>query len=433
MRLLAGLMAVSVLLWGARVERHIWPKNRTVPEYIRQNHPDNPLLRASPAVTKQIGKITAGTGYYELRDHGTLRQALIPLDGKKQIRIVCDQSEGCRLDIIPIVFYRVEDKVSFAVGEGYRQTIIRQTNHPRLAFLLAKLFDGKIDFRTLHPEDRFAFVYRQRSRLGAPMGRPEIAAALAEVHGKRYFVFVDKKGHRYHDTKQTKTYTRMEKRPFTYTTIKKVPTRHFRMPLDHPRITSRFSLRRWHPILHKYRPHYGVDFGARRGTPLRAVHDGRVVYAGWMRGYGKVVKIDHGGGFVSLYAHQSAIKVKLGQHVRQGQIIGRVGSTGRSTGPHLHFGLYKNGKPVDPLRYLARKGTGTTKTIVTKHTVMKDYPVQYTKTVPIPGAQRARRMLERLIRKETSGTYRWIRLEHNSIPVESIGQEHNVTEEVQHG
>jgi murein DD-endopeptidase MepM/ murein hydrolase activator NlpD len=129
-----------------------------------------------------------------------------------------------------------------------------------------------------------------------------------------------------------------------------VPT--FRMPLDRIRITSRFTHRRWHPILHKYRPHHGVDFGAKRGTPIRAIASGRVIYAGWMRGYGKTIKIDHGHGFVSLYGHQSALKVKRGQRVRRGQIIGRVGNTGRSTGPHLHLGLYRRGKPVDPLKYI---------------------------------------------------------------------------------
>jgi len=231
---------------------------------------------------------------------------------------------------------------------------------------------------------------------------------------------VDNQGHVYRGISRTVTYTTTVKRPFTYTKVRKVPGPRFRMPLDRVRITSRFSRRRWHPILHKYRPHHGVDFGAGRGTPLRAVNDGKVVYAGWMRGYGRVVKIDHGGGFVSLYAHQSKMLVKLGQHVTRGQTIGKVGSSGRSTGPHLHFGLYRHGKPVDPLLYLSRKGTGQKRTIREKHTVMKRYPVTRKKQVAIRGARQARQHLKRLIETTTIPTYVWLRHQKNFVRINEI-------------
>ena len=129
----------------------------------------------------------------------------------------------------------------------------------------------------------------------------------------------------------------------------------FGRPLDKLRVTSTFSLRRWHPILHRYLPHYGVDFGAKIGTPIHATYDGKVIYAGWMRGYGRVVKIKHPHGYVSLYAHQSKIAVRVGQHIKKGQTIGYVGRSGRATGPHLHFGLYKNSKAVNPQGYIEKR------------------------------------------------------------------------------
>ena len=129
----------------------------------------------------------------------------------------------------------------------------------------------------------------------------------------------------------------------------------FRRPIDKMHITSTFSLRRWHPILHKYLPHYGIDIGAKTGTPIHATYDGKVVYVGWKRGYGRVVKIRHPHGYLSLYAHQSRIAVRVGQHVSRGQIIGYVGRSGRATGPHLHFGLYKNSKAVNPQRYIEKR------------------------------------------------------------------------------
>jgi murein DD-endopeptidase MepM/ murein hydrolase activator NlpD len=173
------------------------------------------------------------------------------------------------------------------------------------------------------------------------------------------------------------------------------------MPLRHIRVTSSFSLRRWHPILHKYRPHHGTDFGARRGVPLLAVESGKIVYAGWMRGYGKVVKIKHKSGFISLYAHQSRIRVRLGQRVKKGQIIGYVGSTGRSTGPHLHFGLMKNGRWVNPMKYL-----GKTKTVLKTFTKYKNEKITKYKFVNLENASSYKKELIKFIENNTT-TYNW--------------------------
>jgi len=114
------------------------------------------------------------------------------------------------------------------------------------------------------------------------------------------------------------------------------------------RITSGFGMR-FHPILHFARMHTGLDFGAAWGSPIVAAADGQVVVAGWTGGYGRAVEVAHGGGIVTLYGHMSGIAASPGQMVRQGQVIGYVGSTGLSTGPHLHFEVRMNGRPVDPM------------------------------------------------------------------------------------
>ncbi len=113
--------------------------------------------------------------------------------------------------------------------------------------------------------------------------------------------------------------------------------------------TSGFGFRR-HPIFGIRRMHTGVDIGAARGAPVQAAADGRVIYAGWFGGYGKIVILDHGGGLSTLYAHLSQILTEEGRTVRQGQVIGRVGSTGYSTGPHVHFEVRVDGRPIDPTR-----------------------------------------------------------------------------------
>jgi murein DD-endopeptidase MepM/ murein hydrolase activator NlpD len=119
------------------------------------------------------------------------------------------------------------------------------------------------------------------------------------------------------------------------------------MPVD-GHITSYFG-NRYHPILHFTRFHAGLDIGASWGSPIVAAGDGRIVAAGWAGGYGREVQIAHGGGLLSLYGHMSEIVAQPGSFVRQGQVIGYVGSSGLSTGPHVHFEVRENGTPVNPL------------------------------------------------------------------------------------
>ena len=122
-------------------------------------------------------------------------------------------------------------------------------------------------------------------------------------------------------------------------------------PLDSVRITSHFNPKRLHPIFGVKRPHRGVDYGARTGTPIRVTGDGKITYRGWNGGYGKSIKVRHINGYETYYAHMSKYgKFKKGQSVQQGQIIGYVGSTGNSTGAHLHYEFRINGKHVDPLK-----------------------------------------------------------------------------------
>lgn len=121
-----------------------------------------------------------------------------------------------------------------------------------------------------------------------------------------------------------------------------------RSPLKFSRVSSGFTHARFHPILKTMRPHLGVDYAAPVGTPVRASGDGVVTLAGWSGGYGKAVKIRHPNGYQTLYGHLSRINVKKGQRVAQAEIIGAVGTTGRSTGPHLDYRMIKDGTFVDP-------------------------------------------------------------------------------------
>jgi murein DD-endopeptidase MepM/ murein hydrolase activator NlpD len=120
-------------------------------------------------------------------------------------------------------------------------------------------------------------------------------------------------------------------------------------------VSSNFGMR-FHPILGYTRMHKGLDFRAGYGTPILAVADGRVAGAGWAGGYGQQVQLAHSGGLVSTYSHMSRIAARAGSNVRQGQVIGYVGSTGLATGPHLHYELHRNGVAINPasVRFVTR-------------------------------------------------------------------------------
>jgi murein DD-endopeptidase MepM/ murein hydrolase activator NlpD len=123
-----------------------------------------------------------------------------------------------------------------------------------------------------------------------------------------------------------------------------------RYPVDFPRITSNFSWQRYHPILQRNRPHLGTDFGTGYGAPVKTTADGVVAFAGWDGGYGNLIRIDHGNGYETRYAHLSRFGsgIRRGARVKQGQVIGFTGATGLATAPHLHYELRLHGRPLDP-------------------------------------------------------------------------------------
>jgi murein DD-endopeptidase MepM/ murein hydrolase activator NlpD len=120
----------------------------------------------------------------------------------------------------------------------------------------------------------------------------------------------------------------------------------------HSWISSSYSHSRYHPILHHNMPHEGVDISARHGAPILATARGRVVFAGWASGYGKMVEVDHGYGYRTRYAHASSLSVEKGDRIRRGDVLGAVGETGLATGPNLHYEVLVRGRPVDPRPYL---------------------------------------------------------------------------------
>ena len=210
-----------------------------------------------------------------------------------------------------------------------------------------EIFKYDIDFNSdLGPDDRFSVVVEQTWREGELISTGPVQAATFTVDGKLYSGF---------------RFTRPGGKPEYFTAAGRPLKKNFiRMPIAYARMSSKFGARR-HPVLGTMRMHKGVDYAASTGTPIMAAGDGRVQFAGWQGGYGRTVILDHGRGHTTLYAHMSRLgKIKQGQRVAQGTVIGYVGTTGLSTGPHLHFGVKQNGDYIDPAKLTPIRGKGVT-------------------------------------------------------------------------
>jgi murein DD-endopeptidase MepM/ murein hydrolase activator NlpD len=244
-----------------------------------------------------------------------------------------------RLEDLP---YFVEVKgIAGTIDHGIREDTVTAGVPARIAADLADIFGWDVDVETgLKPGDEFRVIYENIWQVGmsAPQAGKVLAAELVVGGNKETAVLfedADGGGGYYAPTGEA------------------VSRIFLRYPLEFTEISSGFSLDRFHPIRRQRRPHWGVDLAAPYGTPVRAAADGSVGLSGWESGLGKTVRITHANGVESTYGHLSSIApaVEVGERVERGQVIGYVGSTGLSTGPHLHYQLARDGAYVDPLEF----------------------------------------------------------------------------------
>ena len=224
----------------------------------------------------------------------------------------------------------LKDSLIASIGEGMERT--------SLALNISDILAWDIDFTTdLRNGDTFKVVVEELYKDNEFRKYGNIVAVEFVNNGKEY------KAYRFEHNGKAGYYDdegKALRRAF------------LKAPLSFRKISSRFSKSRLHPILKRYRPHHGIDYSAPIGTPVSAVGDGTVTFSGYQGGYGKLVEIRHHNGYRTCYGHLSRIGkgITSGVKIDQGQVIGYVGSTGLSTGPHLHYEMRVNNKPVNPLR-----------------------------------------------------------------------------------
>jgi murein DD-endopeptidase MepM/ murein hydrolase activator NlpD len=312
---------------GLLADRGLEPADRLAAIEALRDHADLRRLRAGDPVTLLASPVDGTIEGLELRvgERGRARVERESQDG--EIRWASR--------FVPFEVLRSVRMVRGVVDGNLSAAVVSAGAPVELAYRMADVLQWDLDFhRDLRQGDSFEVLYEEITVDGRRRG---VGAVLALG-----FVNRDRPIEAYRYGAETAYYDG-DGRP-----LQKM---FLRSPLRFSRITSRFSMRRFHPVLKTYRPHYGVDYGAPVGTPVYATARGTVTFAGWNRGGGKTVKLRHANGYLSAYLHLSgyADGLRPGQVVQQGEVVGYVGSTGLSTGPHLDYRVQHRGQWIDPL------------------------------------------------------------------------------------
>ena len=285
-----------------------------------------------------IREIAAGNNYYTFTYPDTSEILYYLVYEKDPINfIVFDFRDSVKV-------YNGEKEVEFKtktvsgeINYSLYNSLSQKEADPELIYRLAKVYAWQIDFFRLQKGDCYKVIYEEKYVDNKPIGINKIIAADFKHDGQNFYAirfkqdnvseFFDQDGN----------------------SLMKV---FLKAPLEYSRISSRYSKRRFHPILKRFRPHLGVDYAAPTGTAIHSVGDGVVIEAKYSRWNGRFVKIRHNSVYSTQYLHMSRIAkgIKPGVSVKQGEVIGYVGSTGLATGPHLCFRLWKNGFQVNPLK-----------------------------------------------------------------------------------
>jgi murein DD-endopeptidase MepM/ murein hydrolase activator NlpD len=337
----------------------IVPRNATLDSLLRAQHIQQQLVVSAVDAARAVfdpRQIRSGRPYRLVRSiDGLLREFVYEIDADRFLRVeAADRThpDAIAATVLPFdkqieivaIDARIDKQTASLIG-----AIDKAGENIQLALALADVFSGQVDFNTeLQPGDRFRVLFEKTTRDGQFSSYGAIVSASLAVNGRTV------QGFRWIDPATGK--------PGYYDENGRSLQRFFlKSPLKfEPRITSRFSQHRLHPIDNVVKAHLGVDYAAPTGSSVVAVAAGTVVSAGYSGGSGNMVHLKHAGGFETFYLHLSSFgpAIHAGTHVAQGQLVGRVGMTGSATGPHLDYRLKRNGAFVNPVSFHARQAPG---------------------------------------------------------------------------
>jgi len=291
------------------------------------------IFPLSKICVEQPYKLTLRDGAFESFEYE------INADHQLLVRRAEDSFDVAR---IPIEYTVHTERISGTITSSLFEAVTASGEGPELAMTLADIFAWDIDFiLDIRQGDSFQAVLEKRFREGRFAGYGRVLAAQFTNQGNPFQAFL------FQDGQQNPSYYDAEG--------KSVRKAFLKAPLAFSRISSGFSMKRFHPITKTWKSHPAIDYAAPVGTPIKSVGDGTIIAKGYTRANGNYIKIRHNGGYESIYLHMNGFArgMRNGLRLSQGQVIGYVGSTGLATGPHLCFRMRKNGAPINPARIKA--------------------------------------------------------------------------------
>ena len=331
----------GILVDSFAVIKDIVKANQSLSDILQQYHIDATtvsILAEYSTGVFDLRKIRAGNQFTVLCTNDTLRKAKYFIyEHSPTEYVVFDLGDSLR-----VFAGEKEVKVKIVSSSGVINSSLWKAMtdakaDPNLAISLSEIYQWTIDFYAIQKGDEFKAIYEELYIGNESIGLGKILGAWFKHGGKDIYAyrFVQDSAADYFDDKAASL-----RRSF------------LKAPLKFSRISSRFSNSRFHPVLRIRRPHHGVDYAAPRGTPVHAIGNGTIIAASFAGGAGRLIKIRHNSVYMTSYMHLAGFAkgVRSGGHVSQGQVIGYVGSSGLSTGPHLDFRFYRNGAAIDPLK-----------------------------------------------------------------------------------
>lgn len=314
-------------------------KNEFLANILLAHHVDYPTIDRLAKKSKEhfdVRKIAAGKSYTLLLSKDSIQRAQYFIYQPDPINYIIYQLTDS-LDIVrgEKEVEIIEKSTSGTINSSLYETLQASNTSPYLAVRLADIFAWSIDFYRIQKGDWFKVVYEEKRIDGKPIGIGKVKAVEFNHFDQSFFGF---------------HFTQNEKEDYFDETANSLRKAFLKSPLKFSRLSSRYTMRRFHPVQKRWKAHLGTDYAAPTGTPIMSTGDGVVTHSSYTRGNGNYVKIKHNSAYSTQYLHMSKRKVNVGQYVKQGDIIGLVGSTGLATGPHVCYRFWKYGKQVDHLK-----------------------------------------------------------------------------------
>lgn len=370
-----GLNLDSFIVVEGRIK-----KNQVLSEILLKHHIpwgeiDKLVKVAKPVFS--LRKLNSGKNYTVLCKKDSSEKAQFFIYEPNSISyVVYDLRGDMAVEIKQRKIREVRREVAGLINSSLYQTLMDIKVSPALAMELSEIYAWSIDFYRIQKGDRFKVIFKEQYVQEKRVGVGKVESALFEHHGELFYAFpFEQKGHVDYFDENAKS-------------LRKA---FLQSPLKYGRISSSFTRRRYHPVQKRWKAHLGTDYAAPKGTPILAVGDGVVSDARYKKFNGNYVKIKHNSTYTTQYLHMTGFAkgIKRGKFVRQGQVIGYVGSTGLATGPHVCFRFWKNGQQVNHRRQKLPPSLPIEKNLMPQFKMLKDSLKHELDNIPYENGEKA--------------------------------------------